>query len=145
MGINIADRIAIFSTYLPTRTGCTDAFKESLDFLQMIKSKLDGSTMVVSAGDLNTDPGAEGGPSATTKVNEQGQILNTYLRRWGYTSCHLHLNTAPSSDTYEADHNGCKSTIDPLLCSERHLPQVQSCYVVDNEPSNTSDHLPLYY
>ena len=78
------------------------------------------------------------------KVNEQGQILNTYLRRWGYTSCHLHLNTAPSSHTYEADHNGCKSTIDHLLCSERYLPHVQSCYVVDNEPSNTSDHLPLY-
>lgn len=106
MGINIADRKVIFSTYLPTRTGCTDAFKESLDFLQMIKSKLDGSTMVVFAGDLNADPGAEG----VTKVNEQGQILNTYLRRWGYTSCHLHLNTAPSSHTYEADHNGCKST-----------------------------------
>ena len=144
MGINIADRVAIFSSYLPTRAGCTDAFKESLDLLQMIKSKLDGSTMVVFAGDLNADPGVEGGPCATTTVNEQGRILNQYLKRWGFTSSHLHLNTVSSSHTYEGDHNGCKSTIDHLLCAERFLPQIQSCYVIDNEPSNTSDHLPLY-
>ena len=93
-GINIADHLAIFLTYLPT--SCTDAFKESLDFLQMIKSKLDGSTVVVFAGDLKVDPGSEGGPCATTKFNEQGQILNQYLRCWGYTSSHLHRNIVPS-------------------------------------------------
>ena len=83
IGINIADRLSIFSSYLPSRSGCTDAFKESLDLLQMIRDKLDSSTMVIFAGDLNADLGMKGGPCATTVVNEQGQILARYLETWG--------------------------------------------------------------
>lgn len=92
--------------------------KESLDFLQMIKSKLDGSTMVVFRGDLNADPGAEGGPWELQSQRARSNPEHVPDGCWGYTSCHLHLNTVPSSHTYEADHNGYKSTIDHLLCSE---------------------------
>ena len=52
MGISIDNSTFIFSVYLPSRTGCTNSFKESLDTLQVIKEKLTPSGLLVFAGDL---------------------------------------------------------------------------------------------
>lgn len=82
IGISIDDSTFIFSVYLPSRTGCTDSFKEALDTLQVIKEKLNPSGLLVFAGDLNADPGTSGGPVSTTLVNEQGRILSKYLQSW---------------------------------------------------------------
>jgi len=68
MGISIDNSTFIFSVYLPSRTGCTDFFKESLDTLQVIKEKLNLSGLLIIAGDLNADPGTSGGPVSTTPV-----------------------------------------------------------------------------
>ena len=84
MGISIDNSTFIFSVYLPSRTGCTDSFKEALDTLQVIKEKFNPSGLLIFAGDLNADPGTSGGPVSTTPVNEQGSILSKYLQSWGF-------------------------------------------------------------
>ena len=143
MGISIDNSTFIFSVYLPSRTGCTDSFKEALDTLQVIKEKFNPSGLLIFAGDLNADPGASGGPVSTTPVNEQGRILSKYLQSWGFTSAHLHLNDTPSSHTFENTSKQCISTIDHFICASHNLNLFKSCCVLHDLPSNTSDHCPL--
>jgi len=92
VGITLDNSISIFSVYLPSRSGCTDSFEESLDLLQVAKEKLDPSGLLIFAGDRNADPGHLGGPRSTTPVNEQVRILSRYIHTWRFTSAHLHLN-----------------------------------------------------
>ena len=143
VGITLDNNTSVFSVYLPSRSGCTDNFKESLDMLQVIKEKLDPSGIVIFAGDLNVDPGTHGGPLSTTPVNEQGRILARYIQSWGFTSAHLHLSDTPSSHTFENPSKQCKSTIDHFICASRHLPYFTSCHVIHDHPTNTSDHCPI--
>ena len=52
----------ILSVYLPSRSGCTDIFKESLDQLEGALMLLPAGADVVIMGDFNADPGVLGGP-----------------------------------------------------------------------------------
>ena len=47
------------------------------------------TVMYYILGDFNADPDSDGGPHATTNVNEQSHILLRYLRKWEYISTHL--------------------------------------------------------
>ena len=47
--------------YLPSRSGCTDAFKESLDYLDSLLGLLAFDNDVTVIGDANADPGPSGG------------------------------------------------------------------------------------
>ena len=143
VGITLDNNTSVFSVYLPSRSGCTYNFKESLDMLQVIKENLDPSGIVIFAGDLNADPGTHGGPLSTTPVNEQGCFLARYIQSWGFTSAHLHLSDTPSSHTFENPSKQCKSTIGHFICASRHLPHFTFCHVIHDHPTNTSDHCPI--
>ena len=52
----------IFSVYLPSRSGCTDAFKESLDQLEAMFMILPPGANIIVMGDFNADLGQLGGP-----------------------------------------------------------------------------------
>ena len=71
--------LCLLSAYLPTGSGCTDQFKETLDYLDSILTKvgLDHDTTIL--GDLNADTGPSGSPHCTTRANEQGRILHYLL------------------------------------------------------------------
>ena len=71
----------MLSVYLPTRTGCTDIFKESLDYLDSMINLLSFDNDVFILGDINADLGPGRGPMASTSINEQGKILMQYLKR----------------------------------------------------------------
>ena len=64
--------ICFLSVYLPTRTGCTDDFKECMDYLDAVLGRLSFDNDVIIMGDLNADPGSEDGPLSSTSANEQG-------------------------------------------------------------------------
>ena len=105
-----ADRpICFLSVYLPTRTGCTDDFKECMDYLDAVLGRLAFDNGVVIMGDFNADTGSEGGPLSSTPTNEQGRILLRYLQRWNYLSVHLY-NEAP----------GLSQSVTHTYCSEAH-------------------------
>ena len=80
---------------------------------------------------------------ASTPINEQGKILMQYLKRWNFLSAHLYLSPTPETSTYESEAHGSISTIDHILCPSHVLPSLLTCHVIEEEPSNTSDHLPL--
>lgn len=136
--------MCFFSVYLPSRSGCTDVFRESLDYLDSLINLYGIDNDIVVLGDFNADLGLHGGPMATTSSNEQGRILHRYLHDWNFLSVHLHLNQSHDSATYESEAHGSRSTIDHILCPSRFFNSFRSCYVLDEDPSNTSDHLPIH-
>ena len=69
----------IISVYLPSRSGCTDKFKEALDQLEGALMLLPEGADVVIMGDFNADLGHLGGPMSHSPPNEQGKILSNYL------------------------------------------------------------------
>jgi hypothetical protein len=108
--LDTADRpICFLSVYLLTRTGCTDDFKECLDYLDAVLGRLAFDNDVIIMGDLNADPGSEGGPLSSTSSNEQGRILLHYLQRWNFLSVHLHDITPGLSQ--RGSHTVVKHTI----------------------------------
>ena len=51
--------ICFFSVYLPSRSGCTDVFKESLDYIDADYGFYNDLILMC---DFNADPGCSGGP-----------------------------------------------------------------------------------
>ena len=68
IGISVCNHLKIFSTYLPTRSGCTDIYKETLDHLNVIREKYSDNGILIFAGDMNGDLGTSDGSHATTTV-----------------------------------------------------------------------------
>ena len=134
----------IISIYLPSRSGCTDVFKDSLDQLEAAILLLPPGAEIIIMGDFNADLGLLGGPMACTHINEQGKILHRYLTKWNFISTHLHLQPTLSSYTYESDAHSTQSTLDHILCPKHMLSKIMSSYTIIEEPLNTSDHNPVF-
>ena len=135
--------LCILSVYLPSRSGCTDDFRESLVCLDSLVNSLGYDNDIIILGDFNADLGPAGGPNCSTPSNEQGRILTHYLSRWNFLSTHLHLGSSVCSHTYESEAHGSFSTIDHILCPEHLLSSFHKSLVLEESALNTSDHLPL--
>ena len=135
--------IQIFSVYLPSRSGCTDVFREALDNLNATMNSLPSISNTVVLGDFNADPGCHGGPLSTTSVNQQGRILSQYLSLWNFVSAHLHKSNLSSSHTFESEAHNSLSTIDHIICHQTLLPRIEYATTLPDDPLNTSDHLPV--
>ena len=57
----------LISVYLPSQSGCTDEFKESLDQLDAAILLLPSGADIVIMGDFNADLGNLGGPGSCTE------------------------------------------------------------------------------
>ena len=98
IGISVCNHLKIFSTYLPTRSGCTDIYKEALDHLNVIREKYSDNGILIFAGEMNADIGTSDGPLATTTINEQGRILSHYLKATQRTPpTHMKVSPTPAS------------------------------------------------
>jgi len=80
---------------------------------------------------------------ATTPANKQGRILLQYLNRWNFLSAHIHLSASSIISTDESEAHKSISAIGHILCPSQMLPRFLSCHVIEEEPSNTSYHLPI--
>ena len=67
--------ICFLSVYLSTRTGCTDDFKECMDYLDAVLGRLSFDNDVIIMGDLNADLGSEGGPLSDAHNSVSGDII----------------------------------------------------------------------
>ena len=144
--LNLHRSICLLAVYLPSHSGGTDVFKDSLDYVDSVLGQLCLDNDVCILGDFNADPGSEGGPLATTNVNEQGHILLRYLRKWEYISTHLQPQSSIShfaTHTYVSEAHGSCSTIDHILAPRHLLSRFSESLVWDEDPLNLSDHLPV--
>ena len=58
--------LCILSVYLPSRSGCTDVFRESLDCLDSLENTLGYDNDIIILDDFNADLGPAGGPNCST-------------------------------------------------------------------------------
>ena len=93
-------------------------------------------------GDLNADIWPSGGPYCTSRANEQGWILQRYLLNWNQVSAHLNIPQSPPSPSHTRPMGPLQAYVDHILCP-KHLPLIVQCHPLDEDPLNTSDHLPL--
>ena len=70
------------SVYLPSRSGCTDDFKEALDYIDAVINTYGFDNDIVIL-DMNADIDSSAEP--TTSPSEQGCILSAYLARCNIT------------------------------------------------------------
>ena len=97
---------------LPSRSGCTDVFRESLDRLDAALGSLPPLSNILVLGDFNVDPRR---PYHTTTMNEQGRILLPFMERWNLVSTHLHRPQSTSTHTNESDAHSTLSIIDHIV------------------------------
>ena len=107
--------------------------------LQLLPTNAD----IIVLGDFNADPGHDGGPLSTTKINSQGKILCHFMSKWNLLSLHLHISESLLSHTFVSDTHSSVSTIDHILCSQNLLHNVSTALTIPDEPLNTSDHFPV--
>ena len=117
------------------------------DYLDAVVGRLAFDNDVIIMGDFNADPGSEGGPLSSTPTNEQGRILLCYLQRWNYLSVHLY-DKAPGllqsvTHTYCSEAHNTLSTIDHILSPQHLLSRFSNSFVLEEEPTNLSDHSPV--
>ena len=129
------------SVYLPSRSGCTDDFKEALDYIDAVINTYGFDNDIVILGDMNADIGNSAEP--ITSPSEQGRILSAYLARWNYLSVHLCLPLRGHAHTSVSDAHNTKSTIDHILAPNTLLNNFKSAQLLDEDPVNMSDHLPV--
>ena len=132
----------IISVYLPSCSGCTDNFNDSLDQLKGILMLLPAGADIVIMGDFNADLGYLGGPMSDCFPNEQGKILNKYLSCRKFVCTHLHLCYSHPIYTFESEAHDSMSTIDHILCPSHMLNMFSSSLQLKDHPLNNSDHIP---
>ena len=96
-----ADRpICFHSVYSPTHMGCTDVFKECVDYMDAVLGRLAFDNDVIIMGDFNAD--SEGSSLSSTPVMSKDKYC--YLRRNQQTSQTTNLSAQTSSVSYNLYH-----------------------------------------
>ena len=80
---------------------------------------------------------------AQKPTNMHGRIFLRYLRKWSFNLYHLHLSPSSQTATYESEAHNNWSTIDHFIGPAHLIPLVTQCYVGEEDPLNSSDHLPI--
>ena len=139
----------ICSAYLPYFDGDKSRiaqYVETIDALQSLIDKFAGLAPFKILGDFNTQL------PLSKKINklwhrERGfntysSILYDFLIHNDLTSADLHFNQNPKYTFF--CHTSKKYTwIDHILCNMNDLRHVKRCSIVQEEPENVSDHLPI--
>ena len=102
------------------------------------------SANTIIMGDFNTGPGHLGGPLLSTSINTQGRILVQGMDNFNLVSTYLHQSNQLLSHTYRSDAHLSVSTRDHILCSKHLMSAIQSVFLINDHPLNSSDHFPVF-
>lgn len=133
----------IVSVYLPYQKCKIADFEEQLAILGSMLATFKIQGEVVIMGDMNAHLGAEYGTRGWGSTSVNGKKLAHFAE-------HHNLVFGDMSDLCVGpvytfmNEMGQYSYIDHILLSAETLQSINDCGVIDESPSNTSDHLPLY-
>ena len=97
---------------------------------------------MVVMGDLNCHLGHLGGSRSTEEPNHRGILWKELLDRHSlFVASVGALSTGPIHTYSSGDHS---TTLDYVIGIVALAEMLQSCEILDDNPLNTSDHLPLY-
>ena len=128
------------SVYMPAM-GSSESLEASLDDVtEVIESRETGSIITV-LGDFNGDIGGAGGNRSSRAATPRGEKVMRFFDRHGLIPLNMRGGATGPVDTYQGNING--STLDYIAVSSIIYNRPYSCCVVDWDPLNTSDHLPV--
>ena len=132
--------INIFCVYLPAR-GCDDDIVTTLDELSAILDNSEICSHNIICGDLNADMGIKVGCRSKKTPDKRGIILYNFAAKYSFSATNLsRMATGPIDTHYGPTGQTC---IDYVLVPSYLNESISTCVTLDNEPLNTSDHLPV--
>ncbi|CAH1795212.1 unnamed protein product, partial [Owenia fusiformis] len=137
--------IYIFSVYLPQQNCEIDMYDDVLFSLEHFvqKASMDGSVIIL--GDVNSNLGTLTGCRGHGNPSSNGIKLYDFMQRNLLTAIDMTDLACGLRHTFEMTRNNALhvSYIDHVILSYTLRECVLSCTVLEDEPDNTSDHLPI--
>ncbi|CAH1777007.1 unnamed protein product, partial [Owenia fusiformis] len=136
----------IFSVYLPQQNCHHTTFTETLDILNDFVERISNDGNVVIFGDVNANLGTLQGSHGVGDTQTQSGIeLHNFCLSNELWAVDTNRATLGPVHTFEMLRNGnyYRSYIDHIIVSLPLCGNVSECVILDNEPGNTSDHLPI--
>ena len=126
---------------MPDTSQPLEKYTECLETLEhkMTEYSQDGPCII--AGDLNAHLGSTEGVREGGIPNARGLLWKEVLRRTDAFAVSLSDITTGPSYTYASGVH--RTTVDYFITSENSAPHIESCMVHEEDPLNTSDHLPI--
>ena len=145
--INIEQDVVLFiiSVYLPPANSNIADFGVILDQLKEIVLSLREMGHLCVIGDFNAQLGKDAGQrAASTEWTKNGKLLYNMMQRCSLISADLTSTAVGPKYTFQRLGATGQSYIDHCLISMELMPYVLSCGVMEEDPSNFSDHLPVF-
>ena len=133
-------KLNIFSVYFPA-AGCGEDVSCTVDEVSGILETRDDDEMVVLGGDFNGDLGASGGPRGSRPPNRQGEKILRLINEYNFHVTNLDEAAQGPVDTFYGPTG--TSCIDYFMVPRELKDMVSECMVMEEDPLNTSDHLPV--
>ncbi len=83
----------LLSIPIPSRSGCTDDFKETMDRLEALINTHGTDKEVIFLGDFNADPGKEGGPLSSKDASSLDILAAGVTAQLTYNSTRGYYHT----------------------------------------------------
>ncbi|CAH1790832.1 unnamed protein product, partial [Owenia fusiformis] len=135
----------IFSVYLPQQNCVIDNFEDVLFSLEQFvqEANIDGNVVIL--GDVNSNLGQLTGSRGHGDPSSNGYNLFEFMKRNILTAIDMTEITTGPTHTFEMMRNEVLhvSYIDHVIISSQLANNILTCKVFEDEPDNTSDHLPI--
>ena len=136
-----SDSLTIIGTYMPDTSQPLEKYTECLETLEHKMTEYSQEGPCIIAGDLNAHFGSTEGVREGGTPNARGLLWKEVLRRTDAFAVSLSDITTGPSYTYASGVH--RTTVDYFITSESSAPHIESCMVHEEDPLNTSDHLPI--
>ena len=126
---------------MPSSDQSREAYVDCLNEVDSLLSRLPSNDPIVVMGDLNCHLDHLGGSRCTEEPNHRGVLWKELLdRRSLFVTSLSALSTGPIHTYSSGNHS---TTLDYVIGNVVLAEMLQSCEALDDDPLNTSDHLPI--
>ena len=131
----------VIGMYMPSSDQSREVYVDCLNEVDSLLSRFPSNDPIVVMGDLNCHLGHLGGSRSTEEPNHRGILWKELLDRHSLFVTSLGaLSTGPIHTYSSGDHS---TTLDYVIGNVVLAEMLQSCEILDDNPLNTSDHLPI--
>ena len=133
--------ISVIGVYMPSSDVSHEVYVSYLNDIDSLLSSLPTDNPVLVIGDLNCHLGHLGGNRSRDEPNSRGVLWKELLDKHSMFVASLSVLSSGPLHTYTS--GGHSSTLDYVLGNAASADLFLSCVTLDDDPLNTSDHLPI--
>ena len=133
--------LSILGIYMPSSDQSIENYTEYLNDVDLFFSSLTSNDPVILVGDLNCHLGHLGGSRCIDVPNRRGILWKYLLDK--HSLFVASLGSLSSGPTHTYSSGGHSTTIDYIIGNTALAELLLSCKTLNDDPLNTSDHLPI--